>query len=145
MASNYKHRIVIKQVFLLSAEHSCWMKGAIFPPNLYTRWQEMYILKEQAAYICIRCLRKGWAESPEWLTFCPTPWLSSFTHAWYLSVAVRWSSLMKAGCLSRSILPDLGPFSHPQLPPLRAPVGGAGRSHPTHKDKSWSIHSAARL
>ena len=59
------------------------MQGGICPPSLHAGGQERHILKDQAAYICIRCPRKGWVitMSPQndW-HFPPPPSLSSFTH-----------------------------------------------------------------
>ena len=37
----------------MSTAHTLDAEG-ILPPNLHTRGQERHILKEQAAYICIR-------------------------------------------------------------------------------------------
>ena len=55
----YNHRAVIKQICLLSAVHTPNAER-VFPPSLHTRGKERHILKEQAAYICIRFPRKRW-------------------------------------------------------------------------------------
>ena len=70
------HRVVITQLCLMCIAHTLDAEG-ILPPSLHTGGQEKHLLKEQAANICILCLRKGW-----FIAMCPQN--ESCTH-------VRWS------------------------------------------------------
>ena len=56
----------------MSTAHTLDAEG-ILPPSLHTGGQEKHLLKEQAANICILCLRKGW-----FIAVCPQK--RSFVH-----------------------------------------------------------------
>lgn len=56
------HRVVIKQLCLISAAHTPHLPQCP-PPTLHTGGQERHILKEAAAYTCIRFPRKRWVST----------------------------------------------------------------------------------
>ena len=56
------HRVVIKQVCLISTVRTL-DAGGTFPPSLCTRGQERHVLKEAAAYTCIRFPSKRWVST----------------------------------------------------------------------------------
>mgnify|MGYP001860011217 CR=1 FL=1 len=83
--------------------------GGVTPPSLHTRWQERLILKEQAAYICIRFPRKGWVitMSPQNDRHFPLP-KSQFFYACVVSLGSHLVVfLMKAKCFPHCVLSDL--------------------------------------
>ena len=85
----YNHRVVIKQVCLISSVHTPDAEG-IFPPSLHITGQERHILKEQFAYICIRFPRKGWVitMSPQNDWYFSPPQVSFLLHMCGIS---QWS------------------------------------------------------
>lgn len=101
------------------------MQGGICPPSLHAGGQERHILKDQAAYICIRCPRKVWV-----ITMSPqNDWHFSllqvlvFLRMLGISLCSSGGLLMKAVCLSHHVLFDL------------AQIGG----HLTHSSQSYRL------
>ena len=90
----HNHRAVLKQVCLIRAVHTPHAER-IFLPNFHTGRQEMHVLTEQPAYICIRCPKQRllyYTESQQWLMlpFLPSPHRVSVIFHIH---SLRWNSL----------------------------------------------------